>query len=74
MPALGHPQRQSATLQQCYLNHDRKETRGKESAPTIPDANRMPNSKPKYQIVTACLLPGLDGRIHDPDAGIGFAE
>jgi two-component system nitrogen regulation response regulator GlnG len=34
----------------------------------------MPNSKPKYQIVTACLLPGLDGTIHGPDAGIGFAE
>jgi hypothetical protein len=65
---------QPDTLKQCYLNHAKKEARRKDSTPSVPDANRMPNGKPKDQIVSACLLSGRDGPSHGQGAGISFAE
>src|SRR5438270_7491690 len=40
-----HSQRQQATLRQCYPKHNRKEARRNDPAPSVPDANRMPNGR-----------------------------
>jgi Response regulator receiver domain len=34
----------------------------------------MPNSKPKLQVVNACLILRLDGPIYGPADGIGFSD
>jgi len=34
----------------------------------------MPNGKPKFQVVTQCLLLRLDAPGYGPEDGIGFSD
>jgi hypothetical protein len=70
--ALGHPHRQQSTLRQWYSKHDRKEARQSNSTPTTRGANRIPNSKPKLQVVNPCLLLRVPERSRSECLGLGL--